>query len=138
MAIEPREIAGMVESSMGAGGETATNINDLDLEVELEEDQEDEEDSDSSSLDSKLEILSIPEIGNDNDVKPNIDIDINEDMNINANDTNIKYVMDPFNDTVDYKKLTVYNLRSIVKQKGLVEDPSKMKKQDLLQLLTNE
>jgi hypothetical protein len=40
MAIEPREIAGMVESSMGAGGETATNINDLDLEVELEEDQE--------------------------------------------------------------------------------------------------
>ena len=40
MAIEPREIAGMVESSMGAGGETATNINDIDLEVEFEEDQE--------------------------------------------------------------------------------------------------
>ena len=37
---EPREIAGMMEPSMGAGGETATNINDLDLEVELEEDME--------------------------------------------------------------------------------------------------
>lgn len=97
-----------------------------------------EDDSDSSSLDSKLEIISIPEIADINEMKNNIDIEINNDLDMNTSEEKIKYVIDPFNDTVDYKKLSVYNLRSIVKQKGLVEDPSKMKKQDLLKLLSIE
>lgn len=36
---------------------------------------------------------------------------------------------------VDYKKLSIGKLRSIVEEKGLVEDSSRMKKQDLLKVL---
>lgn len=36
---------------------------------------------------------------------------------------------------VDYKKLSIGKLRSIVEEKGLVEDSSRMKKQELLKLL---
>ena len=36
---------------------------------------------------------------------------------------------------LDYKKLSIGKLRSIVEEKGLVEDSSRMKKQDLLKLL---
>ena len=37
--------------------------------------------------------------------------------------------------TVDYKKLPIGKLRSIVAKKGIVEDSSRMKKQDLLKVL---
>ena len=39
------------------------------------------------------------------------------------------------NDATDYKKLSIQKLRSIVAEKGLAEDTSKLKKQDLFKLL---
>jgi len=41
-------------------------------------------------------------------------------------------------DSVDYKKLLLPKLRSIVTDKGLVDDASKLKKQELLKLLEDE
>ena len=41
-------------------------------------------------------------------------------------------------DSVDYKKLPLPKLRSIVTDKGLVDDASKLKKQELLKLLEDE
>lgn len=40
-----------------------------------------------------------------------------------------------FSDIVDYKKLSLNKLKSIVVEKGLISDPSKLKKPELLKLL---
>lgn len=40
--------------------------------------------------------------------------------------------------TVDYKKLSVGKLKTIVAEKGLAQDPAKLKKQELLKLLNAE
>ena len=111
------------------------NLENKMTEIKDNEDNEDYEDgeSDSSSLDSKLEILSIQDIEEMEGDKQDNKVSVSND-----DEDELKYIMDPFKDTIDYKKLTVYNLRSIVSKKGLVEDPSKMKKNELLKLLTNE
>jgi hypothetical protein len=38
-------------------------------------------------------------------------------------------------EVMDYKKLSLNKLKSVVLEKGLVNDPSKLKKQELLKLL---
>jgi hypothetical protein len=38
-------------------------------------------------------------------------------------------------EAMDYKKLSLNKLKSIVLEKGLVSDPSKLKKNELLKLL---
>jgi hypothetical protein len=45
---------------------------------------------------------------------------------------------DTIQEKIDYKKLTLQKLRSIVSKKRLVDDSSKMKKNELLQLLEKE
>ena len=51
-------------------------------------------------------------------------------ININLEESN--------NESQDYKKLSLTKLRSIVAEKGLSADTSKLKKQDLLKLLEDE
>jgi hypothetical protein len=41
-------------------------------------------------------------------------------------------------EVIDYKKLSLNKLKSVVLEKGLTSDPSKLKKQDLLKLLNAE
>jgi hypothetical protein len=61
-------------------------------------------------------------------------------INISASDLKtININLDEIHtDSVDYKKLPLPKLRSIVTDKGLVDDASKLKKQELLKLLEDE
>ena len=61
-------------------------------------------------------------------------------MNISASDLKtININLDEIHaDSVDYKKLPLPKLRSIVTDKGLADDASKLKKQELLKLLETE
>jgi hypothetical protein len=43
--------------------------------------------------------------------------------------------LDEHIDPIDYKKLSLQKLKSVVVEKGLVSDASKLKKNDLLKLL---
>jgi hypothetical protein len=58
---------------------------------------------------------------------PNFDISNLKTINIHLEENK--------NDATDYKKLSIQKLRSIVAEKGLAEDTSKLKKQDLFKLL---
>ena len=58
---------------------------------------------------------------------PNFDISNLKTINIHLEESK--------NDATDYKKLSIQKLRSIVAEKGLAEDTSKLKKQDLFKLL---
>ena len=81
--------------------------------------------------------LSVSSDDEDNEFKNNNDeIDIS---NLNLKSINISNLEEVKNsDNIDYKKFTISKLRSIVVEKELVTDSSKLKKPELLKLLGAE
>ena len=64
---------------------------------------------------------------------------LQEPLNISADLKTISINLeDPHSDSLDYKKLSLPKLRSIVSEKGLATDASKLKKNELLKLLGAE
>lgn len=62
-----------------------------------------------------------------------------EQLDINSSDLKtINVNLEEHNENVDYKKTPLPKLRSIVEEKGLVKDASKLKKNELLKLLEVE
>jgi len=61
-------------------------------------------------------------------------IDINSDLNLDFKKININLEEIPL-ESFDYKKLPLQKLRSIVSEKGLANDTSKIKRHELLKLL---
>lgn len=109
---------------------------DDDGDDELDElddlDDLDELDSQSSSISKTQEIKSFK-----------FDISIPEEVHEESIQTSdLKSISvnleEKFNETIDYKKLPLPKLRSVVSEKGLATDTSKMKKQELLKLLGSE
>ena len=126
---------------------------DEDLEEEEEEDLDlDEEINNEEIKVFKLELNN--EIDESNLEFDNVD-DLDELENHLSSDINLESSPDEFNDedengfsssdlktininleeSVDYKKLPLNKLRSVVVEKGLVADSSKLKKNELLKLL---
>jgi hypothetical protein len=63
---------------------------------------------------------------------------LQEPLNISDLKTISINLEEPHQDSLDYKKLSLPKLRSIVSEKGLVSDASKLKKNELLKLLGAE
>ena len=63
---------------------------------------------------------------------------LQEPLNISDFKTISINLEDPHSDSLDYKKLSLPKLRSIVSDKGLASDASKLKKNELLKLLGDE
>ena len=78
--------------------------------------------SDTQSVELNSELLTAEEKNEDNLLTTDF-----KTININLEESN--------NESIDYKKLSLTKLRSIVSEKGLSLDSSKLKKQDLLKLL---
>ena len=99
------------------------DINNLELETsnDLNEICDDLEETDTLN-DEKSNTLS-HEMSSEN----NFDIGNLKTINIHLEENK--------NDAADYKKLSIQKLRSIVAEKGLTEDSSKLKKPDLFKLL---
>lgn len=98
------------------------DLDDLDDLDNLEEDLDSEYDQENF----EEEPLQLVESG----------FDSKEIVQINKNEKSIKIDLgDNVNETIDYKKLTLQKLKSIVTEKGLAIDTSKLKKHDLLKLL---
>ena len=115
------------------------NINDIDEnknENSFDDlnDLEDIEEDDNCVSDHSLSVSSDDE---DNELKNNDnEIDIS---NLNLKSINISSLEEVKNsDNTDYKKFTLSKLRSIVVEKELVADSSKIKKSELLKLLGAE
>ncbi len=104
------------------------DVNEIDLnELDDLDDLDDGSSSDSTSVASNEEPVEIQE-ENDNDV-----LDISK---LNLKTINISNLEETKNHNhVDYKKFTLSKLRSIVVEKELVADSSKLKKNELLKLL---
>jgi hypothetical protein len=104
-------------------------IDDLDEEL----DELDEELSEAQSLSSKSSKLS------DKLEETVYGKTFQEPLNISSDLKTISIDLEESNhDSLDYKKLSLPKLRSIVSEKGLVSDASKLKKNELLKLLDSE
>jgi hypothetical protein len=111
--------------------ENSLSGNDLELDDLHEElDELDDELSEVKSLSSKSSKLS------DKLEETIYGKTIQEPLNISADLKTISINLeDPNSDSLDYKKLSLPKLRSIVSEKGLAPDASKLKKNELLKLL---
>jgi len=129
-----------------------------DIEDDEEDDEEEEDESniciqtwlveeDEIPLENVAEELNIKTINlyenEDPAEDPNENEDINELDEINeineVNETGDSLLEEPkVINILDYKKLSLNRLRSIVVEKGIVSDASKLKKNDLLKILEAE
>jgi hypothetical protein len=75
-----------------------------------------------------IEAIDLNEITGNN-AKPNLDL---KTVHIDLEDNTNIFLQ---NNEVNYKKMSVQQLRNIVKEKGLATDASKLKKPDLLKML---
>jgi hypothetical protein len=105
--------------------EVNNDINELDLQSgddlnELTDNLEEIEETDEKEEQQIIETDEIP-------IENSFDISNLKTINIHLEENK--------NDANDYKKLSIQKLRSIVAEKGLTEDTSKLKKNDLLKLL---
>jgi hypothetical protein len=102
-------------------------------ENNLELDDLDDELSEVQSLSSKSSKLS------DKLEETVFEKTFQEPLNISADFKTISINLEePHQDSLDYKKLSLPKLRSIVSEKGLASDASKLKKNELLKLLGAE
>ena len=115
------------------------NINDIDesnLEFDKIENFDDLEELDDNLSDNHSENgdfikfeEKLDDINEEETVNEILNISSSELKTININ------LEEPHSDTIDYKKLALPKLRSIVSEKGLSTDTSKMKKNELFKLL---
>lgn len=94
------------------------------LDIEEMDDLEELNDEDSIVGSSKSTVIT-------NDPTSQLDINSSDLKTININ-------LEEHIENVDYKKMALPKLRSIVEEKGLVKDASKLKKNELLKLLEVE
>jgi len=92
-------------------------------------------DDDDASSDSDSEEL----VSNSNETINLVELDSNTDIDMNALNSSLinrdEKVLSIDLNTVDYKKFSITQLRNIVSEKGLSDDPTKLKKNDLIKLL---
>lgn len=100
---------------------------DNNLDFEDLEDLENLSDSDTLSIQKEIEINDINDI--DEDINHSDDIKSMDLKSIHINLEETKH------ESLDYKKMALPKLRSVVTEKGLTNDASKLKKNELLKLL---
>jgi hypothetical protein len=116
------------------------------VEDNTDEEDEDEEDEEDEDEDEDLEDIDFNQLSENDDDNDNDNDNSNEQTNtINTlksiNILNLEEDQESKNkslEVIDYKKLSISKLKSIVLEKGIVTDSSKLKKQDLLKLLNSE
>jgi len=139
------------EADISEAGEEKQNIKTINMgetldinfqcEALIEEEEEEEAISSNSELEDDLESVS-----DENFISGADDLDNNETLTLTNTDF-IKAIdisnledsqKESESDAYDYKKMSLNKLRSVVVEKGLVSESSKLKKNELLKLLSSE
>ncbi len=113
-----------------------------------EDDSDAEEDSSKSEEDTRESVKESEPVIEDPTTIPNDDLAISQvttldepddEIIIRKSDGSITTMNESSEPSKDmYKKMTITALKAAVKEKGLSQDPSKMKKQELVQLLESQ
>jgi hypothetical protein len=115
------------------------NDSDVDIleisDLNMENKNEDESDVEDITFNNSVKILKLEHPIEDNESTKN---ESKEDIFSNLKQIHIDGDSLKIDDSLDYKKMSVQKLRTIVINKGLAEDASKLKKHDILKLLEVE
>ena len=127
-------------NTQSADGDDFEDIDDLEDLGGIDEDMEHLTDTNSqSSKESQSSKKNVLEMLSMRAAENSTSIEQLDGSHINISATDLKTIninLDEIHaDSIDYKKLPLPKLRSIVTDKGLAEDASKLKKQELLKLL---
>ena len=127
-------------NTQSADGDDFEDIDDLEDLGGIDEDMEHLTDTNSeSSRGSRASPKNVLEMLTTHAAENSTAIEQLDGSHINISATDLKTIninLDEIHaDSIDYKKLPLPKLRSIVTDKGLAEDASKLKKQELLKLL---
>ena len=127
-------------NTQSADGDDFEDIDDLEDLGGIDEDMEHLTDTNSeSSRGSRASPKNVLEMLTTHAAENSTAIEQLDGSHINISATDLKTIninLDEIHtDSVDYKKLPLPKLRSIVTDKGLADDASKLKKQELLKLL---
>jgi hypothetical protein len=114
---------------------------DMNFQCEALVEEEEEAASSNSELEDDLE-----SVNDENFISGSDELDNNETLTLTNTDfikaidiSNLEeYHKESESDTCDYKKMSLNKLRSVVVEKGLASDSSKLKKNELLKLLSSE
>ena len=118
----------------------STNSNDVKvLKLNISDDNDDSESGDEASLDEMEDLEGLEDL----DDSSTSSVSIKEEKNDNIKSMDFKSINITLEETkpeqpLDYKKMAIPKLRSIVTEKGLSSDSSKLKKNELLKLLGAE
>ena len=115
-----------------------TGESDSESESESESEEEEEEQQDGQQRSESDDDCGNGEQSVEQNENVIDELDINNLSNINIEQSNNNSLADKNVDVIDYKKTPVKILREIVQEKGLISDPSKVKKAELLKLLQSE
>ena len=123
------------------GLELEENLDNFELEETddvISEDEDEDEDEDEVE-DIKILKLNINENSNLESIEDLTEsetvISENDKEKLNTDLKSINIHLEEKKEPIDYKKLTLQKLRSIVTEKGLTTDSSKLKKQEIFKLL---
>jgi hypothetical protein len=127
-------------NTQSADGDDFEDIDDLEDLGGIDEDMEHLTDTNSeSSRGSRASPKNVLEMLSTHAAENSADIEQLDGSHINISATDLKTIninLDEIHaDSIDYKKLPLPKLRSIVTDKGLADDASKLKKPELLKLL---
>lgn len=112
------------DNNNNTNNESNASINDLEEIIENDESDDEVEDENNE------------EYNNEGSINKNLDNEKDESIIVNKIDdsiTNTDYLVK--NDVVDYKKVDIIYLRTLVITRGLASDTKKLKKNDLIKLL---
>ena len=119
----------------------STNSNDVKvLKLNISDDNDDSESGDEASLDEMEDLEGLDDL---DDSSSTSSVSIKEEKNDNIKSMDLKSINITLEETkpeqpLDYKKMALPKLRSVVAEKGLSSDSSKLKKNELLKLLGAE
>jgi len=120
-------------------GSTFNLVNEIENLEEtqiLEDDDDDDDDEDENDEEDDESVASIEEL------KKYVDLDfekVSNEPTINLKSINISDLEEHKSfEVIDYKKLSLPKLKSLVLEKGVVSDASKLKKNELLKLLGSD
>ena len=106
------------------------------LKLNIHSDEEQEEDlEEEEGLEEELELEATEDLEDFDDIDEKSDEYVNENP---FSATDLKTINIHLDESLDYKKLPLPKLRTIVSEKGLATDTTKLKKNELLKLLEIE
>ena len=125
------------ESDDESGEEVSENEDEEQSYDEDEDESEDEEEDEEKSELEQVDIVAVDEISQVTDMDVTKDVQEEQDLSLEDDENEDDEEEGNTEDDNSLAKMTVAQLKDAVRERGLASNPSKLRKSELIELLTN-